>query len=194
MDKQDELLARITTGHKAALDGFFRDCAELIKQVSSEAADTIAAGGKLMFCGNGGSACDSMHIAGEFVGRFIKNRDALAAVALTADSGILTCIANDYSYEDIFSRQVEALGREGDMLIALSTSGSSPNVLKAIKTAKARGIKTALFTGDKARNNEKIADFTLIVPSVTTAHIQESHMVALHGMAGLIELKIFPNL
>ena len=80
------------------------------------------------------------------------------------------------------------------MLIALSTSGSSPNVLKAIKTAKARGIKTALFTGDKARNNEKIADFTLIVPSVTTAHIQESHMVALHGMAGLIELKIFPNL
>ncbi len=188
------LLETARSNHVQAVDGFFRDCTETLSALAMECATALSNGNKLMFCGNGGSACDSMHIAGEFVGRFIKDRVGLPAIALTADSGILTCLANDYSYDYIFARQVEALGQEGDVLIGLSTSGRSPNVLAALKAAREKGVKTALFTGEKARNDEKIADFTLIVPTVTTAHIQESHMVALHGLTGLIEAQLFPEL
>lgn len=188
------MLETVRTGHVQALDGFLRDCQDSIIALADACATALAGGKKLMFCGNGGSACDAMHIAGEFVGRFIKDRPALPAIALTADSGVITCLANDYSYEQIFSRQVEALGQPGDVLIALSTSGRSANVLAALKVAQERGLKTALFTGEKNRNDLPKADFSLIVPSVTTAHIQESHMVALHAITGLIEAKLFPAL
>ena len=188
------LLDKIATDHRAAIDGLFRNCTTELTALATACAQAIASGRKLLFCGNGGSACDAMHIAGEFVGRFIKDRPALAAMALTPDSGILTCIANDYAYEDIFSRQIEALGQKGDVLIAMSTSGKSPNVVKALATAHEKGLVTALFTGEKAKNEPKRADFTVMVPSIITAHVQEAHMVALHGLTGLIELQLFPQL
>ena len=114
MDKDSrQFLQDLQRAHVEALSGFLRDCSDVIVELATVCAEALVSGKKLMFCGNGGSACDSMHIAGEFVGRFIKNRVALPAIALTADSGILTCIANDYSYEEIFSRQVEAIGQTG---------------------------------------------------------------------------------
>ncbi len=184
------ILQTIQTEHHAALDGFFRDCAHTLEALAVRGAEALANGNKLLFCGNGGSACDAMHIAGEFVGRFVNDRRALPAIALTADSGIITAVANDYGYEQIFSRQVEGLGKKGDVLITLSTSGRSPNVLKALDAATQQGLSTALFTGAKAKDALPKSDFTLIVPSLITAHVQEAHMVALHALASLIEAKI----
>lgn len=187
------LLERIHKDHTAAIDGLFRDGAATLEGLAERCASALANGKKLLFCGNGGSACDAMHIAGEFVGRFVHDRKALPAIALTADSGILTAVANDYSYEHVFARQVAALGQAGDILVALSTSGASTNVLHALETAKTLGLSTALFTGEKARALPPKSDFTLIVPSLITAHIQEAHLVALHALASMIEAKLFPT-
>lgn len=186
-----DVLKTIRDGHVAALDGMFRDCSAQIEQFADICATALKNGNKLLFCGNGGSACDAMHIAGEFVGRFIDDRKGLPAIALSADTGIITAVANDYAYDYIFARQVEALGNKGDVLIALSTSGKSPNVVKALAAAKERGVISLLFTGEKGRGQTGIADHLLVVPSMVTAHVQESHMVALHGMTGLIESRLF---
>ncbi len=184
------LLTKIHADHTAAIDGLFRECTPTLEALADACATAFSKGNKLLFCGNGGSACDAMHIAGEFVGRLVNDRVALPAIALSADSGILTAVGNDYGYEQVFSRQVEALGNKGDVLIALSTSGRSPNVLKALSAAKAKGLHTALFTGEKAKNALPQADFILMVPSVITAHVQEAHLVALHALAHLVEAKI----
>lgn len=185
------ILERIARDHAQAVNGFLERKGAEISALADACSAALGNGRKLIFCGNGGSACDAMHIAGEFVGRFVDDRPALAAIALSADTGILTAVANDYAYDYIFARQVEALGQAGDVLITLSTSGRSPNVLKALAAAKARGITTALFTGEKYLKGEAVdADFILIVPSVITAHVQEAHMVALHGLASLIEAKL----
>lgn len=191
MPNAKELLATIKQGNQSAVDGFFRDCAGEMEKLANVCATALTQNKKLLFCGNGGSACDAMHIAGEFVGRFVHDRKALAAIALSADSGIITAVANDYSYDDIFSRQIEALGQEGDVLVALSTSGRSPSVIKALDVARAKGLSTALFTGEKGRAAPAKADFALIIPSLTTAHVQEATMVGLHGLATLIEAQLF---
>lgn len=188
-----DLLKQIHANHTAALDGMFRDCSESIVQMAKWSADALAAGKKLLFCGNGGSACDAMHIAGEFVGRFVDDRKGLPAIALSADTGIITAIANDYNYDYVFARQVEALGQQGDVLISLSTSGKSPNVLRAMAAAKAQGMKTVLLTGLKAKDLPPAADLTIMVPSLITAHVQEGHATALHAMASLIEAQLFPK-
>lgn len=185
------LLTEIQKNHQAALDGFFAESAEALVALAAHCAVALQRGGKLLLCGNGGSACDAMHIAGEFVGRFVDDRPGLAAIALSADSGIITAVANDYAYDYVFARQIEALGRPGDVLIAMSTSGASPNVVRAVAAARAAGIYTALFTGEKGRGNPPGADVALVVPSRITAHIQEAHMVALHGLTGLIEKQLF---
>lgn len=187
------LLQTIQTQHTQAVAGFFAENGQALEDLASHCATQLQSGNKLIFCGNGGSACDAMHIAGEFVGRFVKDRRALAAIALSSDTGMITAIANDYEYADIFSRQIEGLGVSGDVLIALSTSGKSPNILKALVRAKEKGLKTALFTGEKGRGTPAGADMVLVVPSEVTAHIQETHMVALHALAGLIETKLFCN-
>lgn len=184
------LLEKIHTDHSAAIDGLFRECAPTLEALADVCATAFGSGHKLLFCGNGGSACDAMHIAGEFVGRLVNDRIALPAIALSADSGILTAVGNDYGYEQVFSRQVEALGNKGDVLIALSTSGKSPNVLKALAVAKEKGLSTALFTGEKSKNAPLQLDFILMIPSVITAHVQEAHLVALHALAHLVEQKI----
>jgi D-sedoheptulose 7-phosphate isomerase len=187
------LLEQIARDHASAVTGMLTDNADALIALAHICATALTNKRKLMFAGNGGSACDAMHITGEFVGRFVHDRRALAAIALTPDSGILTCIANDYSYEDVFSRQVEALGQPGDVLITMSTSGKSPNVLKALALAKEMNIATALFTGDKGRGGPAMADSILIAPSLITAHVQEAHMVALHGLVQLIEAELFPS-
>lgn len=183
-------LAQIQQQHRDAVDGMFRDHAATIEKIAEACAAALKSGNKLLFCGNGGSACDAMHIAGEFVGRFVNDRKALAAIALTADAGILTAVANDYSYDEVFSRQVEALGKKGDVLVALSTSGKSPNVLKAIESARKNDISVALLTGEKGRGATG-ADYILVVPSTITAHVQEAHQTALHAMASLVEKHLF---
>lgn len=189
----DALLAKIHADHSAALEGFLRTQSDAIVALADRCAAALKAGNKLLFCGNGGSACDAMHIAGEFVGRFVDDRPGLPAIALSADIGILTAVANDYSYDYVFARQVEALGRSGDILLALSTSGSSPNVVRAIAAAKEKGVYTALLTGEKGKENKAMADGLLVVPSRITAHVQEATMVVLHGLTGLIEQRLFPS-
>jgi D-sedoheptulose 7-phosphate isomerase len=188
------ILKTIADNHRAAVDGFLADTHASIDALSLACVAAVQNNKKLMFCGNGGSACDAMHIAGEFVGRFVNDRRALPAIALSADSGIITAIANDYAYDYIFARQVEALGQAGDVLICLSTSGRSPNVLAALAAAHKQGITTALFTGEKVNNGAPVeADFVLVVPSLITAHVQEAHMVALHALASLMEAHLFPT-
>jgi D-sedoheptulose 7-phosphate isomerase len=147
--------------------------------------DCLRAGGKVMACGNGGSAADAQHFAAELIGRFERERQELAAIALTTDSSILTAVGNDYSYDEIFSKQVRGLGKKGDILIGISTSGNSKNVVKAIEAAKKMGIKIIALTGN---DGGKIAtllsadDIHLCAPSTRTARIQETHLVLLHAL------------
>ena len=158
---------------------------ELVARGVLTMVDCLKSGGKIMACGNGGSAADAQHFAAELIGRFEREREELAAIALTTDSSILTAVGNDYSYDDIFSKQVRGLGKKGDILLGISTSGNSKNVVKAIEAAKKMGIKIIAFTGN---GGGKIAtlldkdDIHLCVPSTRTARIQETHLVLLHGL------------
>lgn len=143
--------------------------------------------GKLLFFGNGGSAADAQHIATEFVVRYRKTRGALPALALTTDTSALTAIGNDFGFDDVFSRQIEGLGRTGDVAIGISTSGNSPNVIKALATARARGLATAGFGGGAGGKLPAVCDVTLIVPTPTTARIQECHILLGHMLCGAVE-------
>jgi D-sedoheptulose 7-phosphate isomerase len=172
--------------HQEAVNAFFETQSEELLTLAEKIAHAFDNEGQLLLCGNGGSACDAMHIAGEFVGRFVNDRKALPAIALTADTGAITAIGNDYGFEEIFSRQVEAYGKKGDVLIGISTSGSSRNVINALEKAKEQGLYTALLTGEKGKDST-VADLTLFVPSVTTARVQEVHIAILHIMTGLVE-------
>jgi D-sedoheptulose 7-phosphate isomerase len=145
-------------------------------------------GGKILWCGNGGSAGDSQHLAAELVGRFRRNRRGLASVALTTDTSALTAIANDFGYETVFSRQVEALGAAGDLLVGISTSGNSKNVIAAIEEAKALGMVTVAFTGAGGGRMATLADHLFAVASRETARIQEAHILAGHMLCDWIEL------
>ncbi len=147
----------------------------------------ITSGHKLFFCGNGGSAADSQHIAAEFVGRFQKERKAWPAIALTTDSSILTALGNDYTFDIVFSRQLQALGQKGDVLIAISTSGNSKNVLEAVKQAKAIGITSVGVTGGGGGQLAILSDIIIIAASSKTARIQESHLVIFHSICELVE-------
>jgi D-sedoheptulose 7-phosphate isomerase len=150
----------------------------------------LRAGGKLMLAGNGGSAADAQHIAGELVSRFAYDRPGLPAVALTTDTSILTAIGNDYGYEKLFSRQVQALGRSGDVFIAYSTSGRSPNILAALERARVQGLVTIGMTGGPM---PALCDHLLDVPSADTPKIQEGHLLLGHTLCGLIEQALFPR-
>lgn len=158
-------------------------------------ARQLAAGNKILSCGNGGSAGDAQHFSSELINRFERERPALAAVALTTESSTLTAIANDYNYERLYSRQVEALGREGDVLLAISTSGNSANVIAAIQAAQARGMRSVALTG---RDGGKMAralqedDIEIRVISDSTARIQEIHLLFIHCICDYLELSLFP--
>ncbi len=144
-------------------------------------------GHKLFFCGNGGSAADSQHIAAEFVGRFQKERRAWPAIALTTDTSALTALGNDYSFDIVFSRQLEALGQKGDVLVAISTSGNSKNVLEAVKRAKTLGIKTIGVTGGTGGQLALLSDIAIVAASAKTARIQETHLCIFHSICELVE-------
>ena len=147
----------------------------------------LKAGGKVMFCGNGGSAADAQHLAAELSGRFERNRAGLAGLALTTDTSALTAIANDYGYDRVFARQVEALGRPGDVLYAISTSGNSPNVLAAVEAARARGIRVIAVTGASGGQMRAACDVLLNVPAVAAARVQEMHIAVGHMICGIVE-------
>jgi D-sedoheptulose 7-phosphate isomerase len=150
-------------------------------------SDSIQSGGKILVCGNGGSAADSQHLAAEFIGRYIKDRVPIPCIALTTDSSILTCISNDYSFENVFSRQVEALSNRNDCLIAISTSGNSQNIYNAILAASKKGSKTIGLLGNDGGKIKNITDLNIIVNSNTTARIQEAHLLIEHVLCGAVE-------
>ena len=161
---------------------------EELLEVAGVASSTIKAGHKIMLCGNGGSAADSQHIAAELIGRFEKERQSMAAIALTTDTSALTAIGNDYGYDQVFSRQVEGLGQSGDLLIGISTSGNSKNVVNAIEVARNKSIRTVALVGDKPDGAvQAIADYVLAAPSTNTARIQECHILMMHTLCQLVE-------
>ncbi len=184
----EKSLTEILDGHQKAFDASF-DAAhlEVLEQISREIIKTFKSGGKILICGNGGSAADAQHIAAEFIGRFKRERRSLPAIALTTDTSILTAVANDYDYSKIFSRQVEGLGLKGDLLIGISTSGNSPNVLEAMIQAKAQGLFTVGFTGASGGKLKDASDLCYIAQSKKTPHVQEMHITALHAVSEVVE-------
>lgn len=178
------------------------ESAQLKRAVAHNLADKIATaaqmiidaykeGGKVLLIGNGGSAADAQHLAAELIGRFKLERKGLAAMALTTDTSVLTALANDYSYDSVFSRQIEALADDKDVLVAISTSGTSPNILKAVKAACSIGIKVIGLTGEDGGNLMEVADLTLAVPSRNTPRIQEAHITIGHIICKLVEKGLF---
>lgn len=153
----------------------------------------LAKGGKVIFCGNGGSAADSQHLAAELMGRFLVDREPLPAIALTVDTSALTAIANDYSYDEVFSRQLRGIGVAGDVLVGISTSGNSRNVVNALKVAKARGLATIGLTGGSGGAMGDLCDVAVRVPSERTNHIQEMHIVAGHFICSQVERRQCPS-
>ncbi|HQR47486.1 MAG TPA: SIS domain-containing protein [Thermoanaerobaculia bacterium] len=166
-------LAALAAGAERTIGPALRKAAALV-------ADAALAGRLTLVFGNGGSATQAQHFAAELVVRFRDDRRALPAVALAADVSVLTACANDYGYDAVFARQVEALGRPGDVAVGLSTSGTSPNVVKALETARAKGLRTVLMTGEKGRAEASRWDVGLVVPTSETAHVQELHLAAIH--------------
>ena len=165
--------------------------AEKIVEAAVKVIETYRAGGKVLLAGNGGSAADAQHIATELVGRFKQERRALPAIALTTDTSLLTALANDYGYETVFRRQIEALGSPGDILIALTTSGSSANILEAAAAARSQGLYVIGLTGQTGGSLKNVADLTLMVPSTDTPRIQEAHITIAHIICQLVESELF---
>lgn len=163
---------------------------EGISTVSDLILDSFQKGNKFLIAGNGGSAADSQHIAAEFVSRFYFDRPGLSAIALTTDTSMLTAIGNDYGFENLFSRQIEAHGNKGDVFIGISTSGNSKNVIKAVKAAKELGVITVALCGSKG-DLGGVCDFSLPVPSTSTPHIQEAHICIGHMICAIVEEKMF---
>lgn len=162
-----------------------------IETIARICIDTYKQGGKTIFAGNGGSAADSQHLAAELVGRFYLNRSALASIALTVDTSIITAVANDFGYDEIFARQIEALGNKNDVFFALSTSGNSVNLIKSLTLAKSQGLVTVGFTGDAGGKMKSLCDYIIAVPSKKTPRIQEVHITAGHIICNLIEKSLF---
>lgn len=162
-----------------------------LKAASLACITCLQAGGKILLAGNGGSAADAQHIAGEFVSRFMFDRPGLPAIALTTDTSILTAIGNDYGYEKLFERQIQAHGNEGDVFIGYSTSGKSPNILRAFDEAKRRGLICVGLTGNRGGPMRNLCNYLLEVPSASTPKIQEGHLVLGHILCGLVEYALF---
>lgn len=163
---------------------------DTLEQLTKEIVTVIRNGHKLVLCGNGGSASDALHFAGEIVGRFIKERSAWPAVVLNADVATLTAIGNDYGYDEVFARQAEGHCQSGDIFIGISTSGNSENVFRAVDVAKHRGAKTAALLGKDGGRIGKVVDYPLVVPCNTTARVQESHILLIHIMCELAEKEL----
>jgi D-sedoheptulose 7-phosphate isomerase len=171
-----------------------REMCEPIRQGADMMIDALRVGKKIMICGNGGSAADAQHFAAELVGRLQRDRKALPAIALTTDTSIITAVANDYGYDKIFRKQVEAWGQPGDLLVAISTSGNSPNVLEAIAAAREQGLLVLSLAGKGGGEMALRSDLALVMPSPISQHIQEGHIAIIHIWCALIEDTLFPTL
>lgn len=166
---------------------------DTIEQVTQVMVDCLCAGNKILLAGNGGSAADAQHFAGEIVGRFLMDRKALPAISLCVDPSVMTCIGNDYGYEAVFERQLSGLGNAGDVLVAISTSGNSENLIRAVETAKQKGIQTVGLLGKTGGKLKELCDYALVVPSNETPRIQEIHTFSVHLLCEYIEKRIFEN-
>ena len=187
MDSKKTRILETIQHHKKVLAQLEADCVDEIALSAEMLIDCIANGGCVYICGNGGSAADAQHIAGELVGRFLRERKALPAVALSTDTSVMTAIGNDYDFNQIFSRQVEALVKSGDCFWGLSTSGASKNVLAAAELAKQKGAKLLAFTGKKDSPLQKLSDRCICVEGPASFVIQEAHQVAYHILCDLVE-------
>jgi len=185
--KVKKLAAEIITAHKKLLAEFETRGIETIAASAKAITEALRKGRTLYICGNGGSAADAQHIAAELVGRFERQRKALAAIALTTDTSILTAVSNDYGYEKVFARQVAAMVKKGDMLWAFSTSGSSLNIIAAIEQAREKGASVLAFTGKSNSKIERLADICFCANSTSTARSQEIHQLAYHIICDLVE-------
>jgi D-sedoheptulose 7-phosphate isomerase len=165
---------------------------QTVAAVTDAIVDALKNGGRIYFCGNGGSAADAQHLAAEFSGRFYTDRKALPAEALHCNTSYLTAVANDYSYEVVYARLIEGIGNAGDVLVGLSTSGNSANIVKAFESAKQKGLTTVGFTGTTGGVMKEISDYLINVPSTDTPRIQESHIMLGHIICQLVEEKLFP--
>lgn len=176
------------------LENFIKEEAEKkeTEKVAKELANVFQLGNKVLICGNGGSNCDALHFAEEFTGRFRKDRKALPAISLS-DSSHITCVGNDYGFDYIFSRGVEAYGKEGDMFIGISTSGNSTNIIKAVEVAKKMGLKTCVLLGKDGGKLKGMCDYEFIIPGNTSDRIQEIHMMILHIIIEGVEKIMFPE-
>ena len=172
--------------HQEVLDTI-NTIVDSIEQIARALINCLKNDGTIYWCGNGGSASDSQHLAGELVGRFVGDRKPLRSIALNADSAVMTCIVNDYGYEHIFSRQVEGLGREGDVLIGVTTSGNSQNVINALNVAKTKKMQTIGLLGKGGGKAREAVDHAIVIPSNTTARVQEMHIMVGHILCDLIE-------
>ena len=181
-----ELIKNHILEHRSILDSVMQ-LDESIEKVANLFISCLDKGGTIFWCGNGGSASDSQHLAGELVGRFVGERKPLKSIALTADSAVMTCIVNDYGYEHIFSRQLEALGSKGDVLVGITTSGNSKNVLKAFEVAKNKGVRTIGLLGKAGGVAKDLVDESIIISSNSTARVQEMHILIGHILCDLIE-------
>ncbi|MBC8029394.1 MAG: D-sedoheptulose 7-phosphate isomerase [Pyrinomonadaceae bacterium] len=184
------LLTRSLAEHLAAIQGLLDSKLSEIEQAGQLICDTLSSGNKVLLCGNGGSAADAQHIAAELVGRYEQPRRAFPAIALTTDTSALTALSNDYGYEDVFARQVQALGAAGDVLIAISTSGKSPNVIRAAERARAIGCKTIGLTGVTGEPLASYCDLTIVVPALRTSRVQEAHITIGHLWCEMVDALI----
>jgi len=187
---REQLLATVRNLETMAADGALID---LVATVAGKCSEALRRGSKVLFAGNGGSAADAQHLAGELVSRFAYDRPGLASFALTTDTSVLTAIGNDYGYEHLFSRQVQAVGVAGDVFVGISTSGRSPNILAALRVAREKGLVTVGLTGRLGGQMPELCDHLLRVPSDSTPRIQEGHIAMGHAICQIIESTMFPK-
>lgn len=190
----EQIVSEALINSVMAKEAFVKESRKALVDLACLMVMTLRQGGKILIFGNGGSAADAQHMAAEFVNRFLINRRPLAAIALTTDTSTITAIGNDFSFDEVFSKQMQALGRAEDLALGISTSGSSVNVIKAIEVAKEIGMRTAVLTGGVAGDGGELgalADITLNVPSAKTQHIQEVHLWVEHLLCELVEREIF---
>jgi D-sedoheptulose 7-phosphate isomerase len=187
----EELILEEISEHMQTMEAIRDGMVKKISEFAALVAGVMRQGRKVLLMGNGGSAADAQHIAGEFVGRFVLERKGLPAIALTTDTSILTAVSNDYGFEEIFSQQVEVLADEGDVVVGISTSGNSPNVLKAISVAKAKGAKTVGLCGGDGGKLGQLVDLPVVIPVQNTQRIQEGHITIGHIVCKLVEEALF---
>ena len=187
----ENMVQKILSDSRSIVETFIKTHGVRLMEFSEKIASTFLADRKLLICGNGGSAADAQHMAAEFVNRFELERPPLPAMALTTDTSVITSIGNDYSFEEIFSKQVKALGIDGDILLAISTSGNSQNVVAAVKAARKQGLYTAALLGKDGGELSKMVDMPMVVACNVTARVQEAHILAEHVICHLVDYILF---